>query len=336
MYKQKYFKYKSKYLKLKYKQHGGNLTLEHYYQKLVQLYNTYEEPLAQPDSIDLDYNDIFSGPFLSDKIKIDTNKLIKTKYDNLIFVSEKKHPNLIKYALIMSKFLNKQEQFIVIYLDSPEKKVLPKSNEIINRDNVNSGYSTSEFTVVFRKEEAPKVLIHELLHQFQVDCGYNCYKKSHEFNYYEDPTNKRHLLYNESLVETIATILNCMLVSIQLNSNYLDCIKREQEFILGQAKQIIEYLNITNIFEDKIIASASILEYYLMKAATLNNLDDFISFLQLTCKNDNLFIFNRKNDQKLYNKLISYVKDPNFINLLDKTPKNDGGSMRMTCVELSK
>lgn len=338
MYYGKYKKYKSKYLQLKSNQFGGSLDyLLEYYQKLQHLYSIYEEPIGEAYNKQLDYNDILSGPFLSDKIKIDTDKLIKTKYDNLIFVSEKKHPSLIKRALILSKFLNITKQFIVVYLDSPEKKVLPKTNDIINRDNVNSGYSTKLFTVVFRREEAPKVLIHELLHQFQVDCGYNCYKESHDFNYYEDNETRRELLYNETLVETLATILNCMMVSVEDGSNnYLDCIGKEKEFILGQGKKIMEYLNIKDIFEDKIVASASVLEYYLMKAATLVNLNDFLTFLLTASKHSNIFIFDRKYDEKLYNKLMSYVKDSEFIRLLNKTSSELSGSMRMTCVELSK
>lgn len=337
MYKSKYEKYKAKYRKLQLHlqlQVGGSTsTLQKYYNELIDLYNNYQ-PIKPVPTI-ITYDDIFVGPFLLDEIKqtLNTQTLTCNKYNKLTFVTDNIDSNiiplLIKRSLILSQFLNINKDFIVVYLDSNYTKELPKSNEIIDKENVNSGYSTNYYTVVYRREEAKKVLLHELLHQFEVDCGYTCYKQSqnHSFSYYKNKKNKNNILYNEALVETLATILNCMMTSIESNKDYIACINTEKVFIAKQVKQIMEHLNITKI-TDKIIANAAILEYYVMKAVILHNLDDFIVFL--TNNNNSLFVYDRTQDKnKLYDKIMEYMHNVDWLQDINPSTNN---SMRMTII----
>lgn len=330
MYYTKYIKYKTKYLNLKQKQIGGTNThsiLQQYYNGLTDLYTNYTEPEPTNYTKNIDYDNIFTGPFLLDEIKnnLKVKELISKKYNKLVFITDNINSpiynTLVKRTLILSQFLNITKKVIVIYLDSNHIKQLPEPNKIINKENVNSGYSTNYYTVVYRREEAKKVLIHELLHQFEVDCGYTCAKQNNELDYY--------ILYNEALVETLATILNCMMTDIEeQTNNYIKCIENEKIFITKQVKQIMNHLKIINI-TDKIIAKASILEYYIMKSAILHNLDDFINFL--ITNNNNLFIYDRSQDKnKLYHKILEYTTSNKFKYILKQTEPNNTKSMKMT------
>lgn len=335
MFYHKYIKYKSKYRKLQSSiPMGGanNPILDKYYNLLKDQYDNYK--IIDPVDTHIDCKEMFTGPFLLDEIKqnLSTQQLVCKKYNNLTFVTNNINSPiisiLIKRAIILSNFLNITKEFIVVYLDTNYKKQLPTPSEIINKENVNSGYSTNYYTVVYRREEAPKVLLHELLHQFEVDCGYTCAKQTHSLKYYKNKHTKNDILYNEALVESIATILNCMMTSIESNNNYIQCINTETQFITKQVKQIMNHLNITSI-HDRITTKASIFEYYILKAAILHNLTDFINFL--TQNNQHLFIYNRTNSKDdLYNKIMSYTTD--FDQILTTTRPHTNGSMRMTII----
>lgn len=229
-------------------------------------------------------NEIFSGPFLLKEIKANyLNNLVYLHFNKTTFITNSSAPpklvaKLIKRTVILTSYYNIKKPIIVIFLDTPFKKTF---NKIIDRTNVNSGYSTASYTVVFRREEAGKVLIHELLHQFEVDCGYFCYSpKINPFQYYNSSNTRKPLLINEALVETTATIINAHLKGLEEGLLYETLIKEETIYITKKSIQILQNYGITNmkeLFTKPIISDASILEYYIMKAVLLHNLDSFMT-----------------------------------------------------------
>jgi hypothetical protein len=329
-----YNHYKKLYLLEKYKNNfsGGSYNILDKLNDTIQsnYIHNYQFEIINPE---FDRDDIFYGPFIApvikDYIKHQTFSSIlvdNTKFYTTTPLNDNIFKELVRRTLTLNKILNITKQVQVFYIDSPFEKILPDYGPI-KTINVNSGVSTNYYSVVYRKEEAPKVLVHELLHQYEVDCNSACNVYEHNFNLKDNQKHKKKLLINESLVESLATIINCMF----MNKDYKKLIEDEKQFILYQSAKILNYYGYKNYDDQHIIVSdTSLFEYYLFKAVILNNLDEFIDFLN---KNNpvNILKFDRTKNKQLYNKIISFINQ-NFKNKINNLLKlnNFDKTMRMT------
>ena len=249
-----------------------------------------------------------------------------------------------------------------------EKKHLPKNKDFISRINVNSGYTflgNPAVIVIFRREEIVKVLIHELLHAFDIDRNVNkntklleTFRENMKITTYEFSCNKktnRDFLMNEAYTETMATIFHCLFILKCLkinNTSFIDLLlKYERYWSLYQTAKILNYFGFTNFEEfvnsdlgisiqgGKISGEKEIQEhtnvtaYYIVKSSILFSLDSFlehINFYGIKYDNLNDFVFS------LF--IIDGFKNKKFINsinkILDKF-KHFDNSLRLTCLELS-
>ena len=130
---------------------------------------------------------------------------IKWNNNNIYLKTTKEKFNKIKKRLIIFiKMINYLQQNtntnVNIYLVlSNLKKIV--NNDIIDVDNINSGYTDimEKYIFIWREEEFEKVTFHELLHLFN---------KDHRL---EDNSNK---YYYEAITDFKAIIYNCIYVSI--------------------------------------------------------------------------------------------------------------------------
>lgn len=81
--------------------------------------------------------------------------------------------NVISYILYMLEGKTCMKKLIIHWYTYKNEKTLPKKDNMINKINVNSGYTwpCQEITniVIYRKEESQKVMIHECVHAFGLD-----------------------------------------------------------------------------------------------------------------------------------------------------------------------
>jgi len=140
-----------------------------------------------------------------------------------------------------TKVIN-NKNFTIHLLLSPARKVLDKKRTLEPR-HANSGftYVNRNDIFIFRKEEFPKVIIHELIH--------------HDTNIHSDfikPENKQRLLshfninpqtefiLNEAIVELWATIIHLSFVSKDYGISFAKLLKAETLYSLYKARQIFE------------------------------------------------------------------------------------------------
>lgn len=344
-----YKKYKQKYHELK-GQNGGTSfnilnivnVLRDCFNSVKNSYKSYRFKLTPlNDKAREHVLNLMSGPFISKQIvdEIKTynfyESFVNPSSTRFIFISKTPDIDYYKQEIVnrtvtLNKILNKTAS-TVIYADTPFKKVLPDPNSVIDVENVNSGFSTNSYSVIYRKEEALKVLVHELFHQYETDCGYNCYVKhtDHSINYINPNRTPRDLLINESLVESLATVVNCM-----FNANSFDdmlkSVDDEKQFIIKQVAKILQFYDIPDFFQTKnsIVTGASIIEYYYFKAAILHRLEDFINFL--VKDGDHLLIFNRSKVDDMYKLIIQLAKDESFLKKIRNCKLELDPTMRMT------
>ena len=118
--------------------------------------------------------------------------------------------------------LERRSQVNVDYYPHKHKKRLPtRKKEPIGVEHANSGYcyvNSSEGDtniVIFREEEFYKVLVHELIHLYKI-VPYDTEFDNLINSKYGLTT---HIITNESLVELVALIYNCIIINILTGKN---------------------------------------------------------------------------------------------------------------------
>jgi len=156
--------------------------------------------------------------------------------------------DLIRRVVKRGNSIIKNKKFtIILLLTSAKKEFNRNRSEPLSTKNTNSGftYVNRNEIFIFRKEEFPKVIIHELTH--------------HDTNIHSDyinPENKKKLLthfnlhlrssfiLNEAIIELWATITHLSFVSKEYNIDFSLLLEKELEYSLYKSHQLLT-LNIS-------------------------------------------------------------------------------------------
>lgn len=168
---------------------------------------------------------------------------------------------------------------------SPFNKTISNKNEPLTAYNINSGYTIRDYyngvskIVIFRDEEVIKVLIHELLHSFDIDSKTLIESYDRKFMKLFNKETKINL--NESFTESFACLLNVCLASIYyskkhktlLKDSFVRFLEYERQYILSVGEKVGRY-NLLNRREQ-----TNITAYYVLKAINWMNIEDFARYV---------------------------------------------------------
>lgn len=212
---------------------------------------------------------------------------------------------------------------IKLYL-TPFKKIAPKNyNNILGINEINTGYSTlgcrnNTSIVIYRKEEWFKVLVHELMHNLNLDFATNNIIKSKKKLFKLLQLNIKYEI-TETYAEIWARLIN---IAIAANINTTDynkyvlyfqnLLEKEIIFSLQQASKILKFVNNNDNYRENTNAYA----YYVFTSALLYNHKDFLEW----CDRNNKNIFKIKKTDKSISEftelLITSLKKTNYQKLL--------------------
>ena len=266
----------------------------------------------------------------------------KTK-DNILYYST--CSLLVIYLLSFFSNINCSKNMKIRVFLTPFKKIAPKDmTQVLDTAEVNTGYSTvgcneySEITI-YRDEEWFKVLIHELMHNFDLDFSSIDYTSIKE-NISQLFTFKSNYEISETYAESWGRIINVLVFSYQLSNNYNDFsksflvnINKEREFALQQASIILERMHITAIYKEK----TNVFCYYILTSAILNNYLRFFNWCN--SNNNNLLDFTKeiKMVKSFADLIIDSIQDPRFIKSLTCSDylkaKELKDSLKMTIID---
>lgn len=165
---------------------------------------------------------------------------------------------------------------------SPFKKEL---SDVLCAFNVNSGFTSKDYVnglssiVVYREEEAAKVLIHELLHAFEIDC--KTLMSDDEQRFAELFGMYSGVKINESFTDAYACLLNvvyCSLVLSRLHGEaHQNIIK---QFVNFERMHIVKigqrvWLKVSNQRKEK----TNVIAYYVIKALIWSNIEGFCKYM---------------------------------------------------------
>ena len=285
------------------------------------------------------------GEFASGDIRsyverfIDQNINVKVEFNgiNLNFsfktdkdLEEKELHKKIKRCLILAHYHDIKEKIEIEFLDTKNKKVLPKKYKLLGPKEINSGstsFGSSKEVSIWRGEESDKVTLHELIHYHNLDFHHRSNNEpinvfiSQHFNI--DPNIDK--LVNEAYTEIWGNLFNLMTVACEIkdlnhhltfNELFSKLYKLELYYSLFQVSKILDFFGFKDIDDFvkpynensnmKFQQSTSVFSYFFIKTALLFNLEEFIQFIQE----------NQFNDQDLYSHSIK-LRDGALTNFKD-------------------
>jgi len=222
------------------------------------------------------------------------NSLKTIKYKNIkLKIYYKTSDNLnfdfIKRVLERGAFILREKQMIIHLIPSPAKKMI-KEDGIMTGANVNSGftYVNRNEIYIFRKEEFPKVILHELIHH-DLNIHQDEFKKENKellkkhFKIAEETT----LILNEAMIELWATIFQLAFVSIDYGKDFRKLFEMEVLYSLYKCHQIFKIQG-----EGEWNDRCNIYSYIIFKTICLVNLNEFIKIYMYPEKYDDTILTN--------------------------------------------
>ena len=249
---------------------------------------------------------------------------------NIYLKENEKFPDtalLMKAISFITSFSNKERKFNIHLCLLPDKKSLRKNQKSITKLNVNSGsnsFSDTESEIcVFRKEEAIKVLFHEIIHGLRFsNLGSDesiTQRLCQKYN-----LQSKNILIDESYTEIWAKIFNCYFVSLLTNSDkkfqhFCTMLSLEQEFSIYQANKIKQFVKKSK--DKNLDKDTNVSAYFLVIGEIFSHLNDFLK----------LFPYPYQNKKKCLN----FIYHLNTVKKRKISPKDKFyNSMRMTIIEL--
>lgn len=257
-------------------------------------------------------------------IKDVINNLKKTKYIyhiylnniniNLYVYSTKKLDtfNYIKLLKVYKRIsiiykyynLNKNINIHLSFWNKP--RTFPK-NDFFRSKNINGGFTDflSNDIYIFRKDEYPKVILHEFIHHIDIlnmsiinISTYNKKKIKNFFNIHENCN----FIPVEAIIEFWCHIYNTIFISIEYNIPFKLLFNKELNFTLFQYNKIMNNYKFINKWYEE----TNVFSYFIIKLILLIN---YKKFFKLNIPyNENIFVdfimnnYNYKNYLKLLKK----------------------------------
>jgi hypothetical protein len=209
--------------------------------------------------------------------------------------------NIVKWISKYSKSSNKKLN-LFIYL-TPFKKTIKYKGQQLTRNEINSGvcYKYNYWVQLFRSEEILKVLIHELIHYYELDIN--------DTDWVDDilpiklPCNQ--FLLNEAITEAMAIILHTYYYSEIMKKDFKTLLHEEIQYSKNMFDNILYHHNIKNIKElFSICQYTNVISYYIIKYILIEDIEN-----ALIC------LFDKTKIQKyIIEKLIILFKNESYFN----------------------
>jgi hypothetical protein len=253
-------------------------------------------------SIDKANNDdiemlVHKNEFMSkdNKILISSHKLVNEIYENdkiriSLFYPENDKDDKPDLKMIVSinellkKLSNSKSKMNLIIFYGNQKKYFPMSkDDILGKRHVNSGFSISGTVIVmWRKEDFYKVLIHEMIHYYEIDAhGSSSIYNKIDTIFNDNIKVKNNDAKAESYVEILAMIIHTVIMARLYETTFDEIFKCEFSFALFQVAKILNFWNINDfseLFKKYIKQHSSICSYYIIKVLYLTNIEKLLLF----------------------------------------------------------
>ena len=207
-----------------------------------------------------------------------------------IYLDDEEQPNtelLVKAISFITSFSDRPRKITIHLCLLSDKKRIRKNQKKITQLNVNSGsnyFSDTESEIcIFRREEAIKVIFHEIIHGLRFS----------ELGSHEEITKRlcqkynlgsKDILVDESYTEMWAKIMNCYFISSLTNSqtkfqHFSTLLALEQEFSIYQANKVKQFVKKSR--DKNLDKDTNVSAYYLVVGEIFSKFPKFLMTCQL-------------------------------------------------------
>jgi len=225
-------------------------------------------------------------------LKWTTRSVHSVKNTLNIYLDDKEHnqPNtklLVDAISFITSFSDRPRKITIHLCLLPDKKIIRKNQTKITQLNVNSGsnhFSDTESEIcIFRREEAIKVIFHEIIHGLSFSQlgshGEITERLCHKYN-----LRSKDILVDESYTEMWAKIMNCYFISSLTNSqtkfqHFSTLLALEQEFSIYQGNKVKHFVK--NSTDKNLDKDTNVSAYYLVVGEIFCQFPKFLTTCQL-------------------------------------------------------
>jgi len=232
--------------------------------------------------------------------------------------------DLINFNITLFDKIHKPRENIKIYflLTNENKTINIKKDKQLIGDNINTGYTQSfsdennDFIVIYRMEELKKVLVHELIHLYNLH-GFMS-PSNIKINNFIKSTNKRFSIF-EAYTETLAVLIYTYYYSKKNNEDFDKLINKQLYFSFLQSAKILYNQKINSIDDlgKKIInETTNATSYFILKCSILNNLNLYKNIFN---EKDGISLLNNEKIKLFDENLIKSIKNKKFKENINKS-----------------
>lgn len=244
------------------------------------------------------------------------------------FIDFRLYARVCKRILCCVRMNGVKDRLVYWLLPSNAKRMLPKAGCEVTPVHINGGYTYPSLKTVFiyRSEEAPKVLLHETIHNTNMDNQhwdpsdlaelYQLFNIEQKGCPYQCKTN---ILPNEAIVEFWAELYQCLFIAYEYNIPFETLIQKEQQFALQQAHKLLVHQ--MSLPKDEWTEKTHAFSYIVIRYILLMLYDKMIRI-------------PLPYDPHIVTTMIKeYVTQTNFIKKVSQWKRKDGNkNLRMTCL----
>ena len=204
------------------------------------------------------------------------------KYTTIYIISESEftqQQHIFNIVNWISRYSKPKKLDVIIFL-TPFNKIIKHKGQILTRNEINSGVCSkyNKWVQIFRSEELLKVLIHELIHYYDLD--YNTSDWIDNILPIKTPCNN--LLLNEAITEAMAIILHTYYYSKITNSvqDFKLLLRKEITYSKKMHDKIL-YHNNVKTFNDlfNVCHYTNVIPYYIIKYVLIEDIEDALKYL---------------------------------------------------------
>ena len=249
------------------------------YQEYSPIYKIINSPLKIEDSQFIDKPLFDEIKTFKQYIQIKESSIdIKISYNE---EPSKKLINIIYSAVRLFQKLYSKKNIIITIALTTQKRII--TTPVIGTINTNGGQTDLISIEIFRKEEVIKVLMHELCHFYELDCG-NINKNQEIIMNNFNIKTPNFLSVQEAFTEYLAMIHHIALISYYTNQSILLIYHYEKIFSLFQICKILnhyKFKKFEDLYKNQMIQGTNVFSYYIIKFFILYKMDNKCSIKNL-------------------------------------------------------
>lgn len=252
-------------------------------------------------------------------------KLINNKYYYLLkqnnielyylYVSYKKIKTVFQRLLTTAKQLTITNKITIWFIPCKEKRFFPKTEPICAK-HINGGYTyTSDNTIfIYRLEEFPKVMLHELIHNSKLNTDIPQHLELELYTDFSidktncDTTCNTQLRINEAVVEAWAILYHLKYIASEYHKSFESLLQEELDWSLYLCKKLLNHQQ--NNFK-KWKEETHSYSYIRLKTCILFFLKEFLKLEIPYQPRELISFFQKKNNRPRFIKAIKNAKDFN-------------------------